>query len=358
MRRGFGQAGPYRRDADDVLRIVIDELEPILGNIRGRENVVLDVFRIQRTAQIGFADPLRAAGCNRPFDGHGLRPFHDGGDDRPAHEVAPVKQFLAPAAERHFDEAVLVAARELPFQEALHQALHGRLRAAGFRHQLRVVGQIRGEIDFVDFARPLAVGPVHLDLAVDAARSQDRGVDQIRPIAGEDDHHVVERLDAVHLRAKHRHERGKNVRIPRSAPRPEHALGLVDEQEREKTVAPLFARRGEDFAHDPFALSHPHVQNLRPFDVHETFPHGRAALLRKHGGQVVSRGLSDERFAASGRAVEQESLGGLVLEAGKQFPVQQRQLHGVLDRRERLLLPAHFFPRQLRHRVQVVIVRL
>ena len=68
------------------------------------------------------------------------------------------------------------------------------------------------EVDFVNVAGGRLVGTAHADFAVDAAGPQNRRVDQIRPIGGDDDHDVLKRFQPVHFRAEHRHQSGKNVR--------------------------------------------------------------------------------------------------------------------------------------------------
>ena len=168
----------------------------------------------------------------------------------------------------------------------------------------------------------------------------------------------MERIDPIHLRAKHRHERGENVRITRGAARAQDAFRFVDEEKREKTFAAFFARGRENFAHDPFRFAHPHVQNLRAFDVHEIFLHLVARFFAELFRQVVSGGFADERFAAAGRAVEQKSFRRRVLEFLEKLAVDERQLDRVLDRLQRLVLSAHFFPGQFRHLVEVMLARL
>src|ERR1044071_4151756 len=49
-------APPHRRKFHHVLRIVIDQLEPVFRHIRRRENIVLHEFGDERKLQIVFAD--------------------------------------------------------------------------------------------------------------------------------------------------------------------------------------------------------------------------------------------------------------------------------------------------------------
>ena len=43
---------------DDVLWIVIDQLEPVLGDVGSRENIVLDVLGVKGQLQIRFPNSL------------------------------------------------------------------------------------------------------------------------------------------------------------------------------------------------------------------------------------------------------------------------------------------------------------
>ena len=167
----------------------------------------------------------------------------------------------------------------------------------------------------------------------------------------------LQRIDAIHLGAKHRHERGKNVRVARCAARAENAFRFVDEKERHETFAPFLARGGENFAHHPFRFAHPHVENLRPLHVHEIFAHLLARFFAELFRQIVSGRFADERLAAAGRAVKQKAFRRGVLEVLEKILVQQRQLDRVADRLQRFFLAADFFPRQFRHGVEIIFAR-
>ncbi len=172
-----------------------------------------------------------------------------------------------------------------------------------------------------------------------------RGIDQVGTIRGEDDDDFVQRIDPIHLGAKHRDESGENVRVTRRAARAEDAFGFVDEEKRHVTFAPFLARGGEDFAHHPLRFADPHVEDLGAFDVHEILAHVSARFAAELLRQVVGRRLADERLAAAGRPVEQKTFRRRVLEFLEQFLVQKRQLDRVADRLQRRLLAADFFPR-------------
>ena len=54
-------------------------------------------------------------------------------------------------------------------------------------------------VDAEDLGPAAHVGPVEDDLAVEAARAQERRVEDVRPVGGGDDDHVRVRVEAVHL---------------------------------------------------------------------------------------------------------------------------------------------------------------
>src|SRR5260370_8232348 len=58
----------HRRDLDHVFRIVVDQLEPVFGNIGGWKNVVLDVFSVECELQIRLTDSFLLLSGDSPFD--------------------------------------------------------------------------------------------------------------------------------------------------------------------------------------------------------------------------------------------------------------------------------------------------
>src|SRR2546423_1190760 len=83
---------PHRRNLDHVLRIEIDQLEPIFRDVGWRENIVLVELRHECLLQIALADSFVVAWIgdpgsgirNRALDCQPFCPFHDRSDDRPA----------------------------------------------------------------------------------------------------------------------------------------------------------------------------------------------------------------------------------------------------------------------------------
>ncbi len=100
-------------------------------------------------------------------------------------------------------------------------------------------------------------------------------------------------------------------------------LRFVDEQERHETFPAFLARRRKNFAHHSLRFAHPHVQDLRAFDVHEILVHFRAGFFPELFREIVGGRFADERLAATRWAVEQETLGGRVLEFLEKIGVQQ-----------------------------------
>ena len=78
--------------------------------------------------------------------------------------------------------------------------------------------------------------------------------------------------------------------------------------------------------------------------MHEIFLHLVARFFPELFRQIVSRGFADERLAAAGRAIKQKTFRSRVLELLEKLAVEKRQLDRVLDRLQRLILPADLFP--------------
>ena len=122
----------------------------------------------------------------------------------------------------------------------------------------------------------------------------------------------------------------------------------------------FLARGGEDLPHHPFALADPHIQNLRTLDVHEVL----ARLLRPVCSfsccvRLYARRFADQRLAAARRTVEEEAFRSGVLETLKEF-LGCSSGSSIASRiaRERFLLATDFFPRQLRHFIEVILIAM
>mmetsp|Transcript_20563 Transcript_20563/g.48703 ORF Transcript_20563/g.48703 Transcript_20563/m.48703 type:complete len:342 (+) Transcript_20563:380-1405(+) len=159
-----------------------------------------------------------------------------------------------------------------------------------------------------------------LDLAVEAARPQQRRVERVGAV-GAHDHLNVDRLvEAVHLREK-LHEDALHLAV--GAGLRVEALGgdgvdLVDEDDRGRVLA----RQPEDVAYHPRPLAQVLLHKLGADDTDE------------RGGGVVGDGLREHRLAGAGRAVEQHAARRVDADRPVQVEVRQRQL----DRLPHLLL--------------------
>ena len=91
--------------------------------------------------------------------------------------------------------------------------------------------------------------------------------------------------------------------------------------------------------------------------MHEIFAHLSATFCAELLRQIECSRLADERFATARWTVKQKTFRCGVLKSCEKIRMQQRQLDRILDRLQRRFLAADSFPRQLRHRVEVVFIR-
>ena len=272
---------------------------------------------------------------DRALDRKTLGAFHDCGDNRAAGQVAAVKKILFATAIINFKELIFRGASVMRRSDDAGQI--------GFRFRQR---QRLAQINFVYLLRTSFVRPVHFDLPVNSARTQNRRVDQVRAIGGQDHDDVMQCLESIHFRAEHWDQCAEDARITSGATRAENGLRLVYEQERERTVVGPFAALRKEVTHLTFAFAHPHVQNFRALDVEKKLRMIDARLRLDLLAQIESGCLAEQRFAAPGRAVQQKALGNGVLEALEQIAVQKRKFNRVADRLDRLLLSTDGGPRK------------
>ena len=139
----------------------------------------------------------------------------------------------------------------------------------GLGHDFLRLGQRQRvlQINLVNAAGAFLGGTVDFDFSINAARAQNGRVNQIGPIGGEDDDHVLQRLQAVHLRAEHGHQGAENGAVTAGPARAQNGFRLVNEQKGERAFGGALAALGEKVAHLPFRLAHPHVEDFGAFDV-------------------------------------------------------------------------------------------
>ena len=211
-------------------------------------------------------------------------------------------------------------------------ATHARPVAAELAQVVGVQRQVGGEVLAEDVAGGLGVGPLDLDLHVEAAGPQDRRVDHVLAVGGADDEDVLEALDAVDLAEQLRDDGVLDVGGDPRAAGAEQRVHLVEEHDDRGALAGLLPGPLEDQPDVPLGLADVLVEQLGALDVEEVALALLAGLGRHLLGQRVRDRLGDQRLAAAGRAVEQHALGRLELVLHEQVGVQVGQLDGVADR--------------------------
>ena len=182
------------------------------------------------------------------------------------------------------------------------------------------------------FFGAVLVGPLDLDLHVEAAGAQDRGVDEILAVRRTDHDHVLQALDAVDLGEELWHDRALDVGRDACAPRAEQRVHLVEEHDDGIALFGLLTRALEDQANLALGLADVLVEELRALDVEEVGTRFLVAgLLGDAARQRVRDRLRDERLPATGRAVQQDALRRLQLVLEEHVRVEVRQLDCVLD---------------------------
>ena len=73
----------------------------------------------------------------------------------------------------------------------------GAIPSPEFDHRRGVEGQVDVQVALENLGGRFFVGPLDLDLHVEASRSQDRRVDQVLAVGRADDDDVAQRLHAV-----------------------------------------------------------------------------------------------------------------------------------------------------------------
>ena len=201
----------------------------------------------------------------------------------------------------------------------LELQLADRLLAAARREQRRLVDHVREvgagearrrrrehvEVDLLverlalrvhleDLLAPLAVGPVDDDLAVEAARAQQRGVEDVGPVRRRDEDDVVLQLEPVHLDEELVQ---RLLALVVAAAEPGAAVtadrvDLVDEDDARARLLRLL----EQVAHARGADADEHLDEVGAGDREER--HARLA-----GGRA-----REQRLTGAGRPVEQHAL--------------------------------------------------
>jgi hypothetical protein len=179
--------------------------------------------------------------------------------------------------------------------------------AAGHDAEIDVVRHpLALAVDLQDRQPLLEVGQRHHDLAVEAPRPQQGGVQDVGAVGGRDHDDALGGVEAVHLR-EHLVEGLLALVVPAAeagAALAADGVDLVDEDDGGR----LLAGRLEQVAHPAGPDADEHLHEVRAADRHE----GHAGLAGHGPGQ--------ERLAGPGGADQQHALGDLrpdLLEAGR-----------------------------------------
>ena len=169
-------------------------------------------------------------------------------------------------------------------------------RLAGEVVDVDVLGQrLAAGVDLEDLRAALAVGAVDDDLAVEAARAQQRGVEDVGTVGGGDEDDVVLHLEAVHL-DEQLVERLLALVVTAAHAGAAMAADGVDLVHEDDAGAVLLGLL-EEVAHARGADADEHLDEVRAGDREE-----------RHAGLAGDR-AREQRLAGARRPVEQHALG-------------------------------------------------
>ena len=127
-------------------------------------------------------------------------------------EVLEVEDVLVTIGIGDLQEPVGVNLGVHPLDRRLNHRLDGPLRRLTVLGQVELVQrQVRSEVLAEDVTGALGIGTLDLDLHVEPARSQDRGVDHVFTVGGTNNDDVLEPLDTIDLGQQLRHDRGLHI---------------------------------------------------------------------------------------------------------------------------------------------------
>src|SRR5438270_206492 len=145
---------------------------------------------------------------------------------------------------------------------------------------LLVEGEIGLEVTAEDLPSRGLVGALDLDLHVEAAGTEDGGVDEVLAVRGAHHDDVLQRLHAVDLRQQLRHDRVLDVGGDPAASRAEQRVHLVEEHDDREALVGLLLRALEDHPDLALGLADVLVEQLRALHVQEVRVRRGAARFR------------------------------------------------------------------------------
>ena len=198
---------------------------------------------------------------------------------------------------------------------AADRGLVGEVREIGARQAARLRGDLR-KVDVddrlvarVDLEDALATRDIRRrdeHLAVEAARSQQRGVELLEQVRGGHHDEVAARVEAVHLDEQLVERLLALAVVVRAAMRAD-GVELVDEDDRRGVLARL-AKQPPD---------------ARRAEAREHLDERGGRLREELRAGLVRDGLGQQRLAGAGRAVQQHALGHARAELGEVLGVAQ-----------------------------------
>ncbi len=235
------------------------------------------------------------------------------------------------------DQGLVVASRE---QRGLVQDV-GQIRAGepggslGDALQVDVGRQrLSGRMDLEDRLTALEVRRLHCDLTVETTGPQQGGVQDVRPVRGRDQDDATGDVEAIHL-DQHLVQGLFPLVVTAAQTRATMAadgVDLVDEDDGRRIGLGLF----EEVADARGTHTHEHLDEVRPRDREERHP--RLARDR----------ASEQGFAGSGRAVQQDALGDLGAHRGEAGGLLE-ELLDLLEFLDGFLGPGDVGERRLGH---------
>ena len=194
--------------------------------------------------------------------------------------------------------------------------------------------RLAARVHLEDHVAAVEVGRVDLDLAVEASRAQQRGVEHVGPVGRRDEDDPAADVEAVHL------DEQLVERLLALVVTAAHAgaavatdgVDLVDEDDRRGVLLGLL----EEVAHATRADTHEHLDEV-----------GAGDGVERHAG-LAGHGTREEGLAGAGRAVEQHALGDLGAD-GLELGWLLEELLDLPELLDRLFTARDVGERRLRH---------
>src|SRR5262245_10941116 len=186
-----------RLDVHDALALLAGNLGPVVGVGRVGEIFVLLELLMHGLDEIIHCESL-LAGLYEALEGEFLSAAHDGLDHGAGGEVLEVEDLLVTIGVGDLEEAVVLL-------EAVHLVQGGGDHAREGGGEIAVGGgelglvnrELLGHVLVEDIDGGGLVGPLDLDLHIEAAGAEDGRIDEVLAVAGADDDDVFDGLDAI-----------------------------------------------------------------------------------------------------------------------------------------------------------------